>query len=72
MTKLNTAPAIAHPDDLYEDLIAMHRGLDDAQSAVVNAKLILLLANHIGDEAVVRAAIGFARTSAPPLSPPQA
>ena len=37
------------PDDFYERLIATHRGLSDEESALVNAKLVLLLANHIGD-----------------------
>jgi hypothetical protein len=49
MAMLNTDPNIAVPDDFYERLIAMHRGLTDEQSALVNAKLVLLLANHIGD-----------------------
>ena len=66
MTRINTAPAIMRPDDLYEELIAMHAGLDEARSHLVNAKLILLLANHIGDEAVVRQAIELARGNALP------
>ncbi len=72
MTQLNTAPAIAHPDDLYEDLIAMHHGLDDRQSALANAKLIMLLANHIGDERVIREAIRLARGAAPMAPRPEA
>lgn len=58
---LVTAPNIAAPDDFYEALIDMHRDLDDAQSALVNAKLVLLLANHIGDLDVLRAAMAAAR-----------
>jgi len=38
-----------------------HRDLTDAQSAMVNAKLILLLANHIGDLSVLREALALAR-----------
>ena len=49
------------PDDLYERLIAMHRGLSDEESALVNAKLILLLANHIGDPEVLAQAMAAAR-----------
>lgn len=64
MTHLNLAPTIADPDDLYDRLIALHEGLDDRQSAVVNSKLILLLANHIGNEAIIRQAIGLARCAA--------
>ena len=48
-------------DDFYEALIEMHRDLSDEQSAVVNARLILLLSNHIGDIAVLREAMQIAR-----------
>ena len=58
---LNTEPNITAPDDFYQDLIDLHRGLSDEQSALVNAKLILLLANHIGDPEVLRAAMAAAR-----------
>lgn len=46
---LNTQPNLPRPDDFYEALIDTHRGLSDAQSAMLNAQLILLLANHIGE-----------------------
>jgi GTP1/Obg family GTP-binding protein len=58
---LVTTPNLASPDDFYEALIDMHRDLDEAQSALVNAKLVLLLANHIGDLEVLRAAMAAAR-----------
>ena len=48
-------------DDFYQTLIDTHRGLSDAQSALVNAKLILLLANHVGDMHVLREALNLAR-----------
>ena len=48
-------------DDFYESLIETHRDLSDEQSALVNAKLILLLANHIGDITVLREAMKIAR-----------
>jgi len=48
-------------DDFYEALIQMHHDLSDEQSARVNAKLILLLSNHIGDLAVLKEAIAIAR-----------
>lgn len=48
-------------DDFYEALIETHRDLSDEQSALVNAKLILLLANHIGDLSVLREAMTIAR-----------
>ncbi len=57
---LNTEPNIAQPDDFYQELIDLHRGLSDEQSRQVNARLILLLANHIGDMDVLRAAMAAA------------
>lgn len=48
-------------DDFYQSLIDLHRGLSDEQSALVNAKLILILSNHIGDIAVLREAMALAR-----------
>lgn len=58
---LNTEPRLAAPDDLYAALLAAHDGLDEARSALVNARLVLLLANHIGDQAVLLEAIAAAR-----------
>ncbi|HQR09781.1 MAG TPA: DUF2783 domain-containing protein [Casimicrobiaceae bacterium] len=66
MHALKTEPNLAAPDDFYEDLLAMHRDLSDAQSSIVNAKLILLLANHIGDAGVLRAAMAAAREDVAP------
>jgi len=48
-------------DDFYEALIDTHRDLSDEQSAMVNAKLVLLLANHVGDISVLRDAMHIAR-----------
>ena len=48
-------------DDFYEALLETHRDLSDEQSELVNAKLILLLANHIGDMTVLREAMQLAR-----------
>ena len=48
-------------DDFYESLIEAHRDLSDDQSAMLNAKLVLLLANHIGDITVLREAMALAR-----------
>ncbi len=59
--KLRTDSAFANPDEFYDALIAAHRDLSEAQSAEVNAKLILLLANHIGDLDVIREALELAR-----------
>lgn len=51
-------------DDFYESLIETHGDLSDEQSALVNAKLVLLLANHIGDLSVLREAMQLARSGA--------
>lgn len=59
---LNTEPNIALADDFYEALIDIHRDLTEAQSQMLNAKLILLLANHVGDLAVLREAMRIARS----------
>ena len=48
-------------DDFYEMLIGAHRELTDEQSELLNARLILLLANHIGDLATLREALAVAR-----------
>jgi hypothetical protein len=61
MGDLITDPNLTAPDDFYEQLIAMHRGLSEAQSALCNAKLILLLANHVGDMDVLGQAMAAAR-----------
>lgn len=48
-------------DDFYEALIEAHRDLSDEESEALNARLILLLANHIGDISVLRQALALAR-----------
>ena len=59
-SKLLLEPRIEDPDGFYSSLIEMHRDLSPDQSQVVNAKLILLLANHIGDRQVLDEAITLA------------
>jgi hypothetical protein len=49
-------------DDVYAALMAAHEGLSDEESARMNVRLVLLLMNHIGDRAVVDAAIAAARS----------
>ena len=61
MATLNLEANLARPDDFYEALIAIHRDLTPEQSAKVNAKLVLLLANHVGDLDVLREALAAAR-----------
>ncbi len=72
MEHLNTRPNFGRPgpaplhaftpgDDFYEMLIDTHRGLSDEASRLVNARLVLLLANHVGDLCVLREALDAAR-----------
>jgi hypothetical protein len=61
MTDLTLTPNIPDPDGFYEELIATHEGLSDEDSEALNARLILVLANHIGDRAVLRAALATAK-----------
>jgi hypothetical protein len=68
MGALNTGPNLKSPDDFYEELIALHQDLTETQSALVNAKLILLLANQVGDADVLRAAMAAAREDVAPTA----
>ncbi len=61
--KLNTAINVEDPDGFYADLIELHEGLTPEQSQKVNAKLILMLANHIGDREVLDEALDYLRRS---------
>jgi hypothetical protein len=63
---LNTKPNIARPDDFYEALIEAHRDLTEAQSLKVNTRLILLLANHVGDMDALTEALALARMGVEP------
>jgi hypothetical protein len=69
---LCTAPNFHHPghsplqayapgDEFYEQLIAAHQGLSDEESRLLNARLVLLLANHIGNLDVIAQALAQAR-----------
>ena len=60
---LNLETNDAVSDDFFEALLSMHVGLTDEQSELLNAKLILLLANHIGDREVLAEALAMARQS---------
>lgn len=54
---LNLTPNIHDPDGFYDELLGAHQGLDKAESDALNARLILVLANHIGDREVLRQAL---------------
>jgi hypothetical protein len=60
---LQREPNMDDPDALYTALIDAHADLTDAESQALNARLVLLLANHIGELAVLREAIETARRS---------
>jgi hypothetical protein len=53
-------------DDFYESLMHAHQGLSEAESHALNARLVLILANHIGDLAVLQDALALARRSLEP------
>ncbi len=59
--ELKTDIRIEDADGFYDELLCLHSGLDESQSNVVHAKLVLLLANHIGDRDVLSEAISIAR-----------
>lgn len=61
MTTLITGPNLTHPDDTYAMLLAAHHGLTKDQSYVLNAALILILCNHIGDQSVIGDALKLAK-----------
>ena len=54
-------PNLTDPDRFYAALIAAHSGLDDEHSELLNARLILILANHIGDGDVLKEALEAAK-----------
>jgi hypothetical protein len=58
---LQTDSRFADPDAAYTAIIEAHRGLSDAESGELNARLVLILANHIGDHEVLAAALALAR-----------
>ncbi|SEM39189.1 Protein of unknown function [Gemmobacter aquatilis] len=61
---LTTEPNLTRPDDTYARLIASHDGLTEAESHAFNARLILILMNHIGEDAVLAEALAQARRPA--------
>ncbi|MBP0485134.1 DUF2783 domain-containing protein [Sagittula salina] len=60
---VKTQPNIPDPDGFYAELIATHEGLTDTESAALNARLILILANHIGDRDTLSEALRMARAA---------
>ena len=60
---LKRDPNVSDPDGLYAAIIDAHAGLTEAESVALDARLVLLLANHIGDLAVLAEALAVARKS---------
>jgi hypothetical protein len=54
---------LAAPDDIYNAIVSAHQGLSDEQCRAFDARLILLLANHVGDAAVINEALAAARAT---------
>lgn len=65
MGSLTVCENLENYDDVYQVIIDMHRGMTDEESEKANAKLILLLANHIGDLEVIREAATIVRSNTP-------
>jgi hypothetical protein len=61
--RLRTEDRLAQPDELYQLLIEAHQGLSPEQSRQLDARLILLLANHLGDLEAIAEAVAVARRS---------
>jgi hypothetical protein len=64
---LETASRFPDPDIAYRSLIEAHRGLSDEESAALNTRLVLILANHIGDPAILAEAVALAKGEPNPL-----
>ena len=60
MQTLSTSSNFANPDAAYRMIVEAHRGLSDDDSAALDAALVLLLANHIGDLSVLKEALAQA------------
>ena len=60
---LKRDPNVADPDGLYAAIIDAHADLSEAESMALDTRLVLLLANHIGDPAVLAEALAIARKS---------
>ncbi|WP_458756769.1 DUF2783 domain-containing protein [Afipia sp. TerB] len=62
---LSTTSNFADPDSAYRAIVEAHRGLSDEQSAALDTSLVLILANHIGEIAILREAIDLAKRRLP-------
>jgi hypothetical protein len=64
---LSTQSNFPNPDTAYRSIVEAHRGLSDAQSAALDTALVLILANHIGDIAVLKDALALAKRRLPDM-----
>lgn len=58
---LSEVSILREHDEFYAELLAAHRGLSEAESHALNARLVLILANHVGDLDALREALALAR-----------
>lgn len=60
---LTTTPNLPDPDAFYASLLSAHKGLTEAECHALNARLVLILSNHIGDPGVLQSALDLAAAS---------
>lgn len=58
--KLNLSPNLDDPDAVYADLVAAHKGRSPEDSAALNARLLLILMNHVGNRQILKEALSVA------------
>lgn len=61
--RLRTELGVSNPDDFYARLIELHEGLSSEESHKLNAKVILMLANHIGDMEVLDEVLEYVKNA---------
>ena len=61
---MKTSLNLQDADGFYEQLLDAHQGLSEEQSALLNARLILLLANQVGDAKVLKECVEAAKVGA--------
>jgi hypothetical protein len=69
MSSLIRSPNLRDPDGFYASLVDAHQGLSDEASQLMNARLVLILANQIGDPAILAEALVLARGQLAGLAP---
>lgn len=60
VVRLRVEPNVADADEWYAELLAAHEGLSEAEGHALDARLVLILANHVGDRRVLREALELA------------